>query len=474
MGSLDFAATGITWFGAQAYCRWQTRKKSRWARLPTSAEWEFAYRGKEGRRFPWGDSHEQREKRGFYFGNRKWALPVVGRAPLGGTPEGVEDLLGLVREWTLDLAGPLSKDPMGPGYATLEVRLAESMELPTRGANFVFGGSGEEPPWYANLTTDPGHRVLKGGTWTALPIPPFSEAKLRRTTRPWEVFPERPVYRGGLRPACSVGFRVVYPVQDARQSIQVWEATLDLATGLTRHGAFGIAQEVLETEMPKAKDAGFQTEAAAELLLFVKRGIAWQRVFRKALDLNPMRSSLTDENWDLLWCCMTGDDSEYYDLGEADEGVGVREAGESHVLVRSLTKLPITGRTFRILDAMGIRYRLMLEDTFSRIRALPWIPEEQRSSVVDECIWTSSAASRFVESALRESIDLRTDPLFADYCVGVVRVMQAVSNWNSELSSEYRGVETGIADRLRELANVAPNERLSHDFAAVRKRFEGK
>jgi formylglycine-generating enzyme required for sulfatase activity len=101
-----YPVTAVSQEDAAAYCRWLGR------RLPTADEWEYAARGQEGRRYPWGNTAPDSERGNFCDANcpMKWRNPDhddghAGLAPIasypnGATPEGVLDMGGNVREWT--------------------------------------------------------------------------------------------------------------------------------------------------------------------------------------------------------------------------------------------------------------------------------------------------------------------------------------------------------------------------------------
>lgn len=106
--SSNLPATGVTWYGAAAYCSWVG------GRLPTEAEWEYAARGPNGMNYPWGDIFDPEQLNycdtnceELYHDDRNDGyveVAPVGAYPAGGSWCGALDMAGNVWEWTSTLA----------------------------------------------------------------------------------------------------------------------------------------------------------------------------------------------------------------------------------------------------------------------------------------------------------------------------------------------------------------------------------
>jgi eukaryotic-like serine/threonine-protein kinase len=133
----------IDWELADAYCKATSR------RLPTEAEWEYATRGSDGRKYPWGDDapmgggHLNACGKECVAWGKKHPDPdyplvamypaddgfpttaPVGSFPNGASPFGLQDVVGNVWEWVSDwharYTGDAVTNPTGPESGTERV-----------------------------------------------------------------------------------------------------------------------------------------------------------------------------------------------------------------------------------------------------------------------------------------------------------------------------------------------------------------
>jgi len=158
----DRPMVNVSWFEADAWCRWAGR------RLPSEAEWEAAAAGERGpggalaatrRRFPWGDAPATVDRA--HLDSRALHPVAVGALPDGDSAFGCRQMLGNVWEWTASDFLPY------PGFEPDPYREYSQ-------------------PWFGS------HKVLRGGSFA-------TPARLLRNT--WRNFytPDRRDMWAGFR-----------------------------------------------------------------------------------------------------------------------------------------------------------------------------------------------------------------------------------------------------------------------------------
>ncbi len=141
----------VSWQSAVDTCRYLSSIDPRGGtyRLPTEAEWEYAARGAEGRKYPWGDEAPTPSRLNALIGGKGLgALSDVGSHPAGNTPTGIADMAGNVFEWCADWHGPYpvapQDDPVGAETGTKRVARGGAYALEAAASRSALRGT--RPP----------------------------------------------------------------------------------------------------------------------------------------------------------------------------------------------------------------------------------------------------------------------------------------------------------------------------------------
>ncbi|MBV9928297.1 MAG: SUMF1/EgtB/PvdO family nonheme iron enzyme [Acidobacteria bacterium] len=134
-GEERLPVSNVTYDDAVAFAAWRSKRDGVTYRLPTEEEWEFAARGGDSSRtYPWGAEWVQG------YANLNGAGPApVGLFPQGRTPQGLDDMIGNVWEWTASQAS------MYKGNDRVKLKPEDRGKLVIRGGAYNNSPVGDRP-----------------------------------------------------------------------------------------------------------------------------------------------------------------------------------------------------------------------------------------------------------------------------------------------------------------------------------------
>jgi serine/threonine-protein kinase len=134
-GEERMPVSNVTYEDARAFAAWRSKRDGVTYRLPTEEEWEYAARGGDSARaYPWGA-----EWTAGYANLGGEGAAAVGSYPQGRTPQGLDDMIGNVWEWTA------SEASMYKGNDQTALAPSDRGKLVTRGGSYESRPDGDEP-----------------------------------------------------------------------------------------------------------------------------------------------------------------------------------------------------------------------------------------------------------------------------------------------------------------------------------------
>jgi hypothetical protein len=98
---------GISWYEANAFCKWLSETSQEDIKLPSNLQWQRAAQGDDGRVYPWGNDWDSSScNHNIDAKGIRCTSPVIQYEKLGASPFGVVDMLGNILEWCITLYEP--------------------------------------------------------------------------------------------------------------------------------------------------------------------------------------------------------------------------------------------------------------------------------------------------------------------------------------------------------------------------------